>query len=560
MRVSFLVAPPVTVEFAESDYDVAEGGTQTVTVELSADPERTVTIPIVATGQDGATDADYSVPAGVTFNAGETSKTITFVATQDDLDDDDETVKLEFGTMPDAYVTAGTTDETVVSIEDDDDPAVTVQFGQAAYTVAESDDSASTTEETENEVEVTVTLSADPERTITIPVTSTGSDGATGDDYSVAPASVTFDAGETSKTVTFTATARHRGRRRRAREAGVRDHARRAGDDRPHRRGHRQHHRRRPSPREGAVRAGHLSHQRGADRQRHHHPGRRPRAHRRDPHHEDQPERRVRRRLRCAGQRHLQRGRDAEDHRLHGDARHGQRRRRGGEADFGTMPDRVTAGTRTETLVKIVDDDLPEVTVAFSQSAYTVAEGATRVVTVTVSKDPERTIIIPIDDTLQGTASASPTTPACRSSVTFTDGGSTSQTFTFMATQDLIDDDGESVKLEFGTMPDPRVSAGATDELTLTIDDDDTAAVVLSPTSLTLDEEDAAGAVYTVALATEPTVDVTVTVSGHAGTDLTLTSVKLVGDELELHPRQLEHAPVHHADGGPRRRRRTKTS
>ena len=37
-------------------------------------------------------------------------------------------------------------------------------------------------------------------------------------------------------------------------------------------------------------------------------------------------------------------------------------------------------------------------------------------------------------------------------------------------------------------------------------------------------------------LATEPTVNVTVTVSGHAGTDLTLTSVKLVNDELTFTP------------------------
>ena len=47
-----------------------------MTVTLSADPERTVTIPITKTNQGGATSADYSgVPATVTFNAGETSKT-----------------------------------------------------------------------------------------------------------------------------------------------------------------------------------------------------------------------------------------------------------------------------------------------------------------------------------------------------------------------------------------------------------------------------------------------------------------------------------------------------
>ena len=63
--------PEVTASFGQESYTVAEGATQSVTVTLSADPERTVTIPIVTMGQDGATDADYSgVPDSVTFNAG----------------------------------------------------------------------------------------------------------------------------------------------------------------------------------------------------------------------------------------------------------------------------------------------------------------------------------------------------------------------------------------------------------------------------------------------------------------------------------------------------------
>ena len=64
--------------------------------------------------------------------------------------------------------------------------------------------------------------------------------------------------------------------------------------------------------------------------------------------------------------------------------------------------------------------------------------------------------------------------------------------------QDLIDDDNESVKLGFGTMPDPRVSAGTEAEATVTITDDDTADIVLSATSLTLTEGDVSGDSYTV--------------------------------------------------------------
>ena len=86
--------PEVTVGFGASTYTVAEGGTQLVTVNLSADPERTVVIPITTTNLGGSTSADYSgVPMSVTFEAGETSQSFTFAATQDTVDDDDESVK-----------------------------------------------------------------------------------------------------------------------------------------------------------------------------------------------------------------------------------------------------------------------------------------------------------------------------------------------------------------------------------------------------------------------------------------------------------------------------------
>ena len=67
------------------------------------------------------------------------------------------------------------------------------------------------------------------------------------------------------------------------------------------------------------------------------------------------------------------------------------------------------------------------------------------------------------------------------------------------------------------------ISAG----LTVTVTDDDEPGVVLSETDLTVTEGDAAGSSYTVKLATEPTGEVTVTVSGHAGTDLTLDKTSL---------------------------------
>ena len=84
--------PSVTVSFEQPSYTVAEGNTVTIKVVLSEDPERTVTIPLTKTNQGGATASDYSVPASVVFNSGDTEKTVSFSATQDAVNDDGESV------------------------------------------------------------------------------------------------------------------------------------------------------------------------------------------------------------------------------------------------------------------------------------------------------------------------------------------------------------------------------------------------------------------------------------------------------------------------------------
>ena len=187
--------PQVTVAFGQSTYSAAEGSTVTVKVTLSADPERTVVIPIEKTNQGGAITADYSgVPTSLTFSSGDTEKTFVFTAETDTVDDDGESVKLSFGnTLPDG-VTAGTPATSTVSITDDDDPQVTVAFGQSTYSAAEG-----------STVTVEVTLSADPERNVSIPIEKTNEGGAIAADYTGVPQSVTFDAGETLKSFVFTA-------------------------------------------------------------------------------------------------------------------------------------------------------------------------------------------------------------------------------------------------------------------------------------------------------------------------------------------------------------------
>ena len=111
-----------------------------MTVTLSEDPERTVIIPLTRANQDGASNDDYSgVPANVTFNSGDTEQRFDLSATQDDVDDDGESVKLTFGNTLPTGVSAGNTDEAVVTITDDDAPSVEVSFEQSSYTVDEGE-------------------------------------------------------------------------------------------------------------------------------------------------------------------------------------------------------------------------------------------------------------------------------------------------------------------------------------------------------------------------------------------------------------------------------------
>ncbi len=188
--------PQVEVSFRKATYAVNEGETVEVTVRLSADPEREVTIPLTATPQNGATTADYSgVPQSVTFAAGKTSQAFNFTAINDTEDDDDERVELRFGSLP-ARVGVGSPAPATVAITDTNVPEVEVSFDQTRYTATEGGDAAT----------VRVRLSADPERTVMIPLTHTPGNGAGVGDYSGVPASVTFGPSEQEHTLTVEAT------------------------------------------------------------------------------------------------------------------------------------------------------------------------------------------------------------------------------------------------------------------------------------------------------------------------------------------------------------------
>ncbi|MDE2885269.1 MAG: fibronectin type III domain-containing protein [Chloroflexota bacterium] len=370
-----IVEVPVTATFDAAAYPVAEGDDVDVTVTLGgAFRGQTVTLPITVAHNGGASDDDYSgVPASLVFAPMETEKTFTVTIAQDSRDDEGESITLGFGDSE--HVEPGGTNETAtINIADDDVPEV--GFGNSAYAVAEG-----------GTVSVTVGLTSAVAGGVTIPLTAAGQGGATAADYSGVPGSVTFTAGETSQSFTFTA----------------------AQDD------------------------------------------------------------------------------DAES----------------GESvllGFGTLPSGVQAGAVSSATVRIDDAQA-----SFDRGSYTADEGGTVSVMVNLSAALPRSVTIPITAAELGGATTDDYSFMSQS-VAFA-AGQTRKSFTFTATQDKSDDDGESVRLSLG-LPS-GIAAGRHATTTVLIRDDDTARVEVSTESLTIPE--GGSMEYTVRLATIPDDTVVVT-------------------------------------------------
>ena len=207
--VSAGAVPQVTVTIVDDDaaaglvvdptsLDVVENSHGTFTVKLATQPTADVTVTVASDDTGAATVSTTSLTfTTATWNTPQ-AVTVTGV---NDTDDSDENVTVALSASGGGYATH--TASVAVAVTDDDKP-VTVSFGQASYTVAESYD-ASNPAVVENQVTVTVTLSADPHRTVVVHINHTPQGGATNADYSGVPASVTFHNGETTSTFTFIA-------------------------------------------------------------------------------------------------------------------------------------------------------------------------------------------------------------------------------------------------------------------------------------------------------------------------------------------------------------------
>ena len=139
---------------------------------------------------------------------------------------------------------------------------------------------------------------------------------------------------------------------------------------------------------------------------------------------------------------------------LHGASATGRRR---GEREAGLRLHPAHGSQIDEATVSITDDDVPSVSVSFGQASYTVAEGSSVQVKVTLERGPRADgHHLPDRQDRTGRSHGIDDYSGVQETVVFSS-GETEQTFTFTAASDDVDDDGESVKLTFGyTLPTGR--------------------------------------------------------------------------------------------------------
>ena len=172
----------------------------------------------------------------------------------------------------------------------------------------------------------------------------------------------------------------------------------------------------------------------------------------------------------------------------------------------------VIYGDHQVATVHIIDDDIPGMTV--TPRTLDVDEGGTVTYTVKLTTVPTGNVTVAISSNDPGAATVFPET------LTFTPTDwNTARTVTVTGEEDSDQDNG-SVTLTHSASGADYGSVSTVD-VTVDVTDNDSPGVSVSMTALTVVEENTTGDSYTVALHTQPMADVTVTVAGYAGTDVT---------------------------------------
>ncbi len=183
-----------TPSLSVSDASVVEGnaGTSTLSfdVTLNASSGQVVTVDYTTTDQTATSGPDYGQRFGtLTFAPGETSKTIAVIVNGDVTTEANETLQLLLSSAVNATIGDDTGIGTITN--DDGDPSISI----ADAVIIEGNSGTSN-------ASVTLTLSNPSSSTVTVDWATSANTATALSDFTTSNATVTFNAGETSKTIT----------------------------------------------------------------------------------------------------------------------------------------------------------------------------------------------------------------------------------------------------------------------------------------------------------------------------------------------------------------------
>ena len=187
------VVPVVTLSV--NNASIAEAaGTSTVTATLSAVAGTDTLVTLTPTGTATGAGTDYTLSSTtITILAGQTTGTASVTAVQDTLDEANETVILDITAVTggDGAIESGTQQKTVTITDDDPTPSLSI----ANVSIAEGNSGSSN-------LTFTVTLSTASGQAVSVDYASSNGSATAGSDYTAASGTLTFAAGDLSKTFT----------------------------------------------------------------------------------------------------------------------------------------------------------------------------------------------------------------------------------------------------------------------------------------------------------------------------------------------------------------------
>ena len=179
--------PNISIADMTTPNETAVG--RSITVSLDAASEKTITVDYTTADGTATAANDYVSATGtLTFNAGETSKTISLTIVQDTIDELDETFTVSLSNPTNSSISDATG---TVTITDDE--------GTPTLSIAD----VSTSDESAANLTATVTLSGDSSQTVTVVVASADGTATSGADYTAGTGTLTFNPGVTSQSFTI---------------------------------------------------------------------------------------------------------------------------------------------------------------------------------------------------------------------------------------------------------------------------------------------------------------------------------------------------------------------